>query len=496
MSGTVADEKRAYEDHNASTTGGLGLPSRFEGAPAGWDPETAQWDSKIEKEIIRRVDWRLIPILAAMYMVALMDRTNMPNALITGMGVELNFIGNRYSIALMIFFIPYILFELPSNIILRKVGAAKWLGGITVAWGLVMIGMGFAKHWWEIAILRTILGFLEAGFFPGSVYLISCWYVRYELQKRLAAFYLLSSLASGFAPLLASGLMHMEGLANYLAWRWIFIIEGILTVLVGVTAFALMIDFPDKVLNSSHRFLTKAEVEIIKFRIEKDRKDSEADSVTLATLREHLADWKLWIYALLLMCVAVPAYAFAFFLAIILKDGMGYSTLMSQVLSTPPYFFAFIVAFATSWYADKTRLRAPFIVLQVVATIVGLIFIVYAVHNNGARYFGAFLGVAGYAGNVPACLAYQSNNIRTNSKRSVGTALQIGFASIGGIIASTAFRQQDSPRYIPGIWVTIGCQFLILVLVAIMSFHFKRENRKQEEEGKVLEGSEGFRYTC
>lgn len=108
----------------------------------------------------------------------------MSNALIAGMGVELQFIDNRYSIALLVFFIPYCFFELPSNIILRKVGTAKWLGSITVSWGLVMMGMGFAKHWWEIAILRILLGTFEAGFFPGCVYLISCWYVRYEVQMR------------------------------------------------------------------------------------------------------------------------------------------------------------------------------------------------------------------------------------------------------------------------------------------------------------------------
>lgn len=494
MSDKVAEEKQEFEHLDASSTEGSRLASRFEGAPAGWDPETAQWDSKIEKKIMRRVDWKLIPILIMMYMVSLIDRTNMPNAMITGMAVELNFIGNRYSIALMVFFIPYFLFELPSNIVLRKVGAAKWLGSIVVCWGIVMISMGFAKRWWEIAILRTMLGFFEAGFFPGCVYLISSWYVRYEVQKRLAAFYLISSLASGFAPLLASILMQMEGLANFAGWRWIFIMEGIMTVVIGCIAFAFIIDFPDKVLDSKHKFLTKAEVEIIKFRIDKDRKDSEVDPITLATVIRHLRDWKLWIYALLMMGTSVPAYTFAFFLSLILKEGMGYSTLMSQILSTPPVLFAFIEAFTIAWYADKTRLRAPFIALQAIITIIGLSLTGYAV-SNGARYFGVFLGIAGAAGNVPGCLAYQSNNIRTDSKRSVGTALQIGFASIGGITASMVFREQDAPRYLPGFWVTIGFQFFMLALVAIMSCHFKSENRKQKEEGKVLEGCEGFRYT-
>lgn len=109
----------------------------------------------------------------------------MSNARIAGMDVELDLtVGDRYSIALLVFFVPYFLFELPSNIVLRRVGAAYWLGGICVAWGVVMIGMGFVKNWESLAALRTLLGLFEAGFFPGCVYLISCWYVRYEVQKR------------------------------------------------------------------------------------------------------------------------------------------------------------------------------------------------------------------------------------------------------------------------------------------------------------------------
>lgn len=267
------------------------------------------------------------------------------------------------------------------------------------------------------------------------------------------------------------------------------------TVLIGFAAFVFIIDFPDKVLNSNRPFLTKTELEIVKFRIDKDRKDSEADAITWATARKHLTDWTLWMYALLFMSCAMPAYAFAYFLPIILKEGMGYSTQMSQLLSTPPYFAGVIVALAVSRWADKTRLRAPFIAVSTIVTIVGLTLTAYAIQSNGARYLGAFLGITGLAVSVPACLAYQSNNVRTHSKRSVSSALQIGFGSIGGIIASTVFRQEDSPRYMPGIWTSIGFQLLILVIITVMSVYYKSENRKQKEQGKILEGSEGFRYT-
>lgn len=126
----------------------------------------------------------------------------MSNAAIAGMTKDLRLdIGVRYSLSLLIFFVPYFIFELPSNIVLRQLGAAKWLGTIVTAWGVVMIGMGFTKNWTHLVACRAILGLFEAGkcfrynalqfpnvlavgFFPACVYLVSCWYVRFEVQKR------------------------------------------------------------------------------------------------------------------------------------------------------------------------------------------------------------------------------------------------------------------------------------------------------------------------
>jgi MFS family permease len=109
--------------------------------------------------------------------------------------------------------------------LLRRVGAALWLGSIGLLWGAVMIGMGFVKNWQTMAGLRIILGLFEAGFFPGAVYLVSCWYVRYETQKRMAGFYLISVLAAGFSAILAYGLYTLQGTDGLAGWRWIFIVR-------------------------------------------------------------------------------------------------------------------------------------------------------------------------------------------------------------------------------------------------------------------------------
>lgn len=133
-------------------------------------------------------------------------------------------IGNRYSILTMIFFIPYVIFQFPANVVIRKLGPALWLPSLVVCWGGVTIGLGFTTHWTQALGCRAILGVLEAGYYPGCIFLLSCWYVRFEVQKRFSGFYLLALLASGFSNILAFGLSEMKGLGGLNGWQWIFAI--------------------------------------------------------------------------------------------------------------------------------------------------------------------------------------------------------------------------------------------------------------------------------
>lgn len=175
---------------------------------------------------------------------------------------------------------------------------------------------------------------------------------------------------------------------------------------------------------------------------------------------------------------------------------MGYSAGVANLLSAPPVFVAVFSAFSFAWLGDRYRTRAPVIAAQAIICFAGLMITAYHKHNT-IRYLGIFLGSAGCQGNIPAVLAYQSNNIRCQSKRSVGTALQMGFGAIGGIIASSAFREVDAPRYLNGLWATAGLQLLVLVLLGGTTLAFTRANR-QLARGTLqqpIEGLEGFKYT-
>ncbi|KAI2433615.1 hypothetical protein LOZ19_005422, partial [Ophidiomyces ophidiicola] len=434
---------------------------------SGKDAESDQMDDKELQKRLRKiylkVDLRLIPILGALYAISGIDRINLSSARVAGMHKDLRFdIGSRYSIVLLVFFVTYFIFEIPSNIALRKVGAAVWLSFLAMSWGIVIMCAGFVKSWVPLIVIRLLLGLFEAGFFPGCMYLISCWYRRYQVQQRIAWFYCINVIANGFGSLLAYGLWKMEGLGGLRGWRWIFIMEGIITCVLAILGYILIIDFPDKVLQKKS-FLTVEEVDLIKSQLEKDRGDAVHDEFTLKKVFKTLGRWQLWIYSLLFMCLAVGIYGYAYFMIIILQ-GMGYSIGRVFLLSAPPAVVSVPFTLIISYLADRTKMRAPYVIFNAVTCTIGYVLVAYP-KQNSVRYFGCFLGLAGANASLPAVLAWQANNIRGQSTRAVASGLQVAFGAVGGIYASLTFMEKEAPRYFSGLWAGIvgGAQFLIIV---------------------------------
>ncbi|KAJ8076726.1 hypothetical protein PM082_001149 [Marasmius tenuissimus] len=485
-------------------------------ASAHVDTETVSQqdiESVNERRTMMFVDFRMLPILALLYSFSLIDRVNLSSARVAGMGKELGLdVGDRYSIANCLYFVPYILLQIPGNAMLRRVGARNWLGFIVVAWGAVQLGMGFVEHWGLLTLCRILLGVFEAGFFPALVFIISTWYgtnvmrfkngscsalvlirkfeVLNQFRVRLAAFYLLSITISGFSPILAYGLSKLNGKSGISGWSWIFIVEGAITIFLGLVGYFLVPDFPDK-----NNFLSKAQTAFILRRVEEDRGDSIPDEITTRKVFHHLQDWTIWAYGVMFACSTLPAYMLAFFIPIILK-GLNYSDTASLLLSAPPYGPAFVSAMIFAWLADKLKHRSGFLAIQAGITLTGCCMTAFA-EGGATRYAGTFLINAGSAGCIPGVLAYGANNVVSQSKRAVQSAVTVAWGGIGGILASTVFREKDRPHYIPGLWVTIGAQIVLICLAAITHFHFTRLN-KLSREGRLsgpLEGRQGFFYT-
>jgi len=450
-----------------------------------------------------------------------MDRTNLGVAMVAGMGVDLKLTGQRYSLVVLLFFITYVLLQPPATVVLRKVGPRVFLPTIVILWGATMIGFGFVRTWIQLIPLRLILGIFEAGFFPGCAYLLSCWYPRYELQKRNAVFYLIGSMASAFSGILAYGFSQLGGHGSgapwmgahhgptkanphakvYIGpglagWRWIFILQGLLTIVVGFIGWYFIVDFPELAAKKGlgKKFLTENEAAFVVARIEKDRHDAFPEEFKVGKYLKNALDLKIWAFAALFGLTTTMTYAIAYFLPIILNEGMGFSTAASQCLIAPPYVLAAIVMYAMAWAGDKYHLRSPFIIVNGCVGLIGLALLGF-VKNVGVRYFGVFLATAAANANVPCVLTWQANNIRGQWKRALCSATLVGAGGVGGIIGGTVFRSQDAPGYRPGITACMLAAGLIVLIALVLDFKFIRANKRAAAGGKVIEGLHGFRYT-
>lgn len=348
----------------------------------------------------------------------------------------------------------------------------------------------------------------------------SCWYPRYELQKRNAVFYLIGSMASAFAGILAYGFSKMAGLGNgggYMGvhvyptkahpvveipilpglagWRWIFIMEGLLTCIAGLAGYVFLVDFPEKATQSGWlKFLNEDEAAFVVARIEKDRHDAIPEEFTIGKYLANAGDLKVWGFAALFGLTTTCTYAIAYFLPIILEVGMGFSVAEAQCLIAPPYAVAGIVMFAFAWYGDKYHIRSPFIIFNGLVCMLGL-GLLGLTKNVGVRYFGVFLAVAACNTNIPCVLTWQANNIRGQWKRALCSATLVGAGGIGGIVGGTVFRKVDEPGYRPGIIATMLASGLIVLISLLLVFKFDRANKRAAAGGKVIEGLKGFRYT-
>lgn len=223
--------------------------------------------------------------------------------------------------------------------------------------------------------------------FPGAIYIIGSWYRPFETAKRVSLFYMAALLASGFGPIFAYALslirvgngMYKQG------WRWIFIIEGVATIVTGLVAPFFLVEFPERV-----KFLNERQKHIATTRVTMEKKDAHTEHATVKEMLKMLVDWKLGLYCVQYFVAASSVYSLAFFQPIILRQGMGFSYAKAQLLSSPPYVFTVFASMAGAWLSDKIRLRWPILVGQSVIAIVGLIIVLYG-GAPGVRYFGLFL---------------------------------------------------------------------------------------------------------
>ncbi|KAL1957999.1 hypothetical protein VTO42DRAFT_5211 [Malbranchea cinnamomea] len=458
------------------------------------DSPTAE-ELVIAKRMRLKVDLRLCTIAGILCSLNLLDSGIISSASVTSMVDDLGLYGNRYSVAIFIFTVSSVVFQLPSTLAVRFVGPRIWFSVITMCFGLITLCTGFIRNWKQMIILRVLLGMSMSGIYPGLTYLISTWYTRREQQLRYAFLQSGEVLTLASGNILNYGLNQLHGRAGLKGWQWMFVVQGLIAITVGFITYWWMIDFPENA-HKSFWFLTDAEARLAVKRIQSDRRDAFPDKISWSKIAVHFLDVKLYGFCCLFFLLNLVSTSLSYFLPIILQSGMGFDTNKSILLSAPPYYYAVFPVLLTSFIGDTLCLRGPLIIFNAICLIAG--FLMFGLPSSTqvtVRYIGTFLATGAYVSNWAALNAYQANNIVGQWKRATVAAAVTACNGLGGIAGSFIVRVEEAPTYTTAVWVSIGSHMLIVVIVLLFSFYFYFSNIKQGKGRKLIESVPGFRYT-
>ncbi|EAW07665.1 allantoate permease family MFS transporter [Aspergillus clavatus NRRL 1] len=431
-----------------------------------------EYDKALEKRLLWKCDLHVVPILTLLFMFAFLDRINIGNARLMGLEKDLGMTGHEYNVALFVFFIPYILFEVPSNMVLKKVKPSWWLSGIMFAWGILTVCQGVTKSYQGLVACRVLIGLFESGFMPGSVYLINMYYRRHELQWRLNVFFSASICAGAISGLLAYAINNMDGVAGYSGWRWIFIIEGLATIVVAVIAKFIVVDWPE-----ASTFLTGEERALLLRRLAEDQGEARMNRLDKQSLKRTFADPKIYLGPLMYFGIVNTGYAVSFFTPTILNQ-LGWTAVRAQVMSIPVYCVAMVITLSAAYVSDRLRHRYLFTLAGcLIATMGYVILLCQASVPVAARYFAVFAITGGGYLTQPILMGWLSNNMAGHYKQSIASAMQIGFGNCGGLVASNIFFKEEAPRYRTGYGVSLGMTWVCGIACASFLAYLARENR-------------------
>ncbi|CAF0985924.1 unnamed protein product [Didymodactylos carnosus] len=354
-----------------------------------------QQQSKLIRKLVWKIDIHLIPFLALLYLCSFLDRINIGNAKLAGIENDLHLTPSQYNVVLSIFFVGYVLFEVPSNLLLKLLGTSIWLPIIMIIWGIIMMSMAAVKNYPGLLACRLFLGVAEAGLFPGVVFYLSLWYTRREQTLRLGLFFSAAVLAGSFGGVLVR-----------------------------------LSDSERQALNKHLKQGTNTTA------IQKHFSWSE--------VKEAFIDKNVYIFMFAYIGNVTPFYSLSLFFPSIIH-GMKFSNLTAQAMSAPPYAVACVLTICIAAHSGYRNERCFHIMGCSLLGIIGYILLLtFPKYGQQAMYAASIIACAGTFSSIPPLLAWFTSNIGGSTKKAVAVAMIVGFGNLGGVFAG----QHPDFRYV------------------------------------------------
>ncbi|KAI8822843.1 major facilitator superfamily domain-containing protein [Fimicolochytrium jonesii] len=450
-------------------------------------------DSEAERRLLRKLDLRIMPILFASYFLSVVDRSSVSFAKISNvekkrnLQATANISEEQFSIALAAFFVGYILFEIPSNLALKKVVAPTWIARIMVSWGIVTTCQVLITKPWHFILLRFLLGACEAGFFPGVVYYLTFWYRKTECAKRIAGFYIATSVSGVVGSAWAYGMAQIDGQAGYYGWQLLFLTNGVPTIALGLLVYFIL---PAKPSDES-KWLTPDERALACNRL---RVTGVSDSQSKIDKREFwkvFKDYKNYLFIVMYFSVVMAANALGLFLPTILFI-LGYTSLDATRMSVGPYAAGVILTMGMAYLSDRTRQRSIFIMISALIGVIGFAILAGTPFaDKTGKYVGCILAVGGVFSAIPLVFAWLSANIHDSTFQVTAIAFVSSVGNLGSVVASYAQYKDDKPKYVRSHMINCIGLALTVVVAAALRIIYARKNKKQHAARQDRESADG-----
>ena len=352
-------------------------------------PVETRFTEAQQRAIVSKVTWRLIPLLFFCYIIAYIDRINVGFAklhLREALGVDETIFSTVYGIGAGMFFIGYFIFEVPSNLILQRVGARVWIARIMVVWGIVSMAFMFLDSMPDFVIrffawvtatvgldqtpqamvfysMRFLLGAAEAGFFPGVILYLTYWYPARERARTVAMFATGGVLAGVIGSPISGSLLHMDGIAGLAGWQWLFLIEAIPAVLMGVVVLFVLPNGPNQA-----KWLTPEEKVWVQSRLDTERSIGPTVHPKLSAV---FANGRVWLFCLLYLLMNIGGYGYEMWLPSIVKGFSGMSDAAVGFINAIPYFAAGVAMLLVARYSDRSGNRKGVVAIAALASAIG-----------------------------------------------------------------------------------------------------------------------------
>ncbi|KAK4231150.1 hypothetical protein QBC38DRAFT_259693 [Podospora fimiseda] len=451
------------------------------------DGQEITWTEEQEKALVRRIDWLVMPLLILGFFALQLDRGNIGNAMTDFFLRDVGITQFQFNIGQQLLSAGIVILEIPSNIILYRLGPRLWIGCQILAWGLVATFQAFQKGLGPYLATRLLLGLCEAGFIPAGLYTITRWYKTEELSKRFSVFFLGNLFAGACSGLIAYGILHMRGICGLAGWQWLFLLEGIFTILVGFIFLAL---FPDSSLNPVSllgvRFFTPEESQILWQRVIRDdpSKLQPHKNVQWSEVKATLTNWRLLPHFLCTVMGMAGAWALGSYAPTLVVQ-FGFDRLKSNAMMSIGAWIVIVTNLLWGYLADKFGKRGPLVFLGVLFLWCFMLAnrLLITSTDRHLRFGMLTMSIAFQACWHATNGSWMALNAKTAGERSITMAIFVTGANVAGIVGGQIFQAKDAPVYRTG-WTTILCLTSGSLLMSIIAnLQYFALNKIEKREG-------------